>query len=693
MSTANPVIEKPGLGRVSVVETGEGDKVTTQFTVVDAPDLVVSNMGDGAINPDYPQELQPRDRTSLSSKMQVLNISKDLQPENLADNPFSGKGAPIIGPDNVVESGNGRTLGIVRAYGSGQADHYRDWIIKNAKDYGLDPEVVASMRAPVLVRVRTDDIDRVQFAIDSNKDVKSAVPDKAMLEGADEKNYFAEATNMDELINMVKFRGYDDVVFLGKAVSSWLAKLVKGELTRAAYLSKINSMIPSGSTLREGISEGRSPEFFYGLSEGPLVFSARNAAIGEHIILGGEVGNILSLAQQWAKGGDDKKAIAVQLKAIYSQAAQWSNEQKPNLYFFQFWAAATAGLLTREVFEDVLALVNGTARKLRGEEFQAAHDDATAEGVALLNTRESKQKSSLMLQTGAAKLMRELADDRSNLHQNLYRATDEQYLEYIKRVGEALIHGRMGHHSAKVEGISNIARQFSAQGKQAIRRTIEIACTPLQNRIYSATSDIIDKQPAAPDVIDSLFHGITIHPSVKANCDAKWGEGILEAVIKFSLRLAGGKISTLTNIIPARSGERSSASKFEKCIRMASNSAPDVLAHEIGHHFEFSNDNLPGLAQEYLRSRMSSKRLRTLKSLCPGYNYKRDEKAIEDKLSEPYIGKVYGGDLSYATSTEVYSMAFQYMWDQESGAQSVMNNDGLLEFVMGVIKGVHSGKY
>lgn len=694
MSADNPVIERPALGRVEVVETGEGDKVNTAFAVVDASDLIVSNLGDGSINPDFPQELQPRDRTSLNSKMQVLNIAKTLNPAALAGNKFSGKGSPIIGPDNVVESGNGRTLGILRAYGSGMADDYRAWLVANARDFGIEPDAVDQMRQPVLVRVRTDDIDRVKFAIDSNKDVKSAVPDKAMMEAAGE-SIFAEATDVDDLMQMVKFVGYSDNTNLGILISRWLAQLVNGQMTQSQYKAKVNKVIPEGTPLRENIAAGSDTSFNYGISEGPLVFSSRGAAIAQNIVLNGSVGNIKALGEAWKAGGDDKKATAIQLKAIYQQAAQWSGETKPHYTFFEFWKTVTDGVLTREAFEDAIALVDGTTRRMRSQdEYIAAHGDATAQGVALLKAREAKTQSSIALQVGARKLREQFTKDRAtNLHAQLYRATDEQYQAYLDRLETAIAHGRMGHHSAKVEGVANIARQFSAEGKASIRRVIEAACTPLQNQVYWASTNIIENQPAAPDLINMLYYGIDIHPRVKEACDQKWGVGQLEAVIKFSLRLAGGKISTLKSIIPAPRGERSYAQRSGQRIALDSNSGPEVLAHEIGHHFEFSNPNLLGMALEYLRSRMGSKRLRTLKSLCPGYNYKRDEKAIEDKLSEPYIGKVYGGDIAYASSTEVFSMGFQYLWDQESGAQSIMNNDGLLEFVIGAIKGVHSGKY
>jgi hypothetical protein len=161
-------LAKPQHGRTAFVVTAKGDEVKTAFRAVEASDLIVSNNGDGTINPAYPAELQPRDRTRLSSKLQVNSIAKSIRPAQLGDSGMSSHGAPIIGPDNVVESGNGRTMGIIRAYGSGHADGYRQYLIDNAKLYGLNPATIDKMRQPVLVRVRLDDIDRVKFAKDSN---------------------------------------------------------------------------------------------------------------------------------------------------------------------------------------------------------------------------------------------------------------------------------------------------------------------------------------------------------------------------------------------------------------------------------------------------------------------------------------------------------------------------------------------
>lgn len=175
-------------GRVAYIVTPKGKEVKTAFKVVEATDLIMSNMLDGRINPNFPPELQPRDRTRKSSVLQVNAISNNIMPQRLADSGLSSHGSPIVGHDNVVESGNGRTMGILKAYAEGKADHYRQYLIDNAALYGLNASDISSKQNPVLVRVRLDNVDRAQFAKDSNI---SDLQDMA----ASEKAY-ADAENM-----------------------------------------------------------------------------------------------------------------------------------------------------------------------------------------------------------------------------------------------------------------------------------------------------------------------------------------------------------------------------------------------------------------------------------------------------------------------------------------------------------------
>ncbi|WP_052384078.1 LPD38 domain-containing protein [Litchfieldella xinjiangensis] len=158
-------------GRSETAYLPDNTPVPTRFRVVDASQLIASNAPDGRVNPDYPSELQPRDRTNANSQVQVRNIAARLNPERLGASRDASSGAPIIGPDGVVESGNGRTMAIAQAYqqGGDRAGAYRRFVREQAEAQGMDPAAVDAMAQPVLVRERTGQIDRAEFARRANE--------------------------------------------------------------------------------------------------------------------------------------------------------------------------------------------------------------------------------------------------------------------------------------------------------------------------------------------------------------------------------------------------------------------------------------------------------------------------------------------------------------------------------------------
>ncbi|MFA2958308.1 lytic transglycosylase domain-containing protein [Acinetobacter pittii] len=148
-------------GEPSTAYGMDGSSYDFAYEVKDWADLIASNDRLYGVNPLYPSELQPRDRTREASRQQIERMADDLKPELLGESYKLSDGAPIIGPDNVVESGNGRTLAIGRAYENGRAEAYRDFIQNWANERGMD---ISGLNQPVLVRTRLSDVDRVAFS-------------------------------------------------------------------------------------------------------------------------------------------------------------------------------------------------------------------------------------------------------------------------------------------------------------------------------------------------------------------------------------------------------------------------------------------------------------------------------------------------------------------------------------------------
>ena len=127
-------------------------------------------------NPGYPSELQPRDRTRTTSRLQMDRIAKSLRPEMMQmDSQMIDTGAPIIGPDGFVESGNARMMAINRAREAfpEQYEAYKQHLMKpdQLEAKGFKPADIEGIANPVLVRERTTPMDaaeRRKFVTEAN---------------------------------------------------------------------------------------------------------------------------------------------------------------------------------------------------------------------------------------------------------------------------------------------------------------------------------------------------------------------------------------------------------------------------------------------------------------------------------------------------------------------------------------------
>lgn len=151
-------------GSRGIAYTPDNAPVDYQYSVVPAQSLITSHGLDLSVNPNFDQSLQGRDRSRAASMGQISDIAANLNPERLAASPLASEGAPIVGPDFMVESGNGRTLGIQSAYAQGlpSAQNYQQFLTQNAPQFGLDPAAVAQIENPVLVRIRQTEMDAAQ---------------------------------------------------------------------------------------------------------------------------------------------------------------------------------------------------------------------------------------------------------------------------------------------------------------------------------------------------------------------------------------------------------------------------------------------------------------------------------------------------------------------------------------------------
>jgi len=145
-----------GYTTTGTVTSGDSTRIDVKYEVVDAS-LLQRASGD----------LQPRDRSRAASDEQIVEIAAGLDPARLMPSPEADRGTPIVGPDGVIESGNGRYLAILRAAQQhpDRFSAYRKAIV----DAGH--EIPDGVETPVLIARRTSDLDpdaRRQFIRNAN---------------------------------------------------------------------------------------------------------------------------------------------------------------------------------------------------------------------------------------------------------------------------------------------------------------------------------------------------------------------------------------------------------------------------------------------------------------------------------------------------------------------------------------------
>ena len=107
-------------------------------------------------NPKYPYVNDRNYADPVNAARVVENSSpKRFDPAYLVnDNPDATNGPPVTDATGNVFGGNSRTMILNRVYENHpeQADAYKKYLAEHAEQFGLDPQAVASMKRPVLVR-------------------------------------------------------------------------------------------------------------------------------------------------------------------------------------------------------------------------------------------------------------------------------------------------------------------------------------------------------------------------------------------------------------------------------------------------------------------------------------------------------------------------------------------------------------
>lgn len=279
------VVDSGGITRrivaPDVAVTATGREVPVHYAVVEAGDLVPSQDQSGNANQNYPAELQPRDRTRAVSQAQIAGIAQNINPRLLDRSPNASDGAPIIAPSGVVESGNGRTLAVQRAYEQNlqSAYQYRNYLI----DQGYPVE---GMKAPMLVRVRSDPMtpeDRQAFVREANQ--------AGQLGYSSTERAMSDAAAMpDSALDL--YRG-------GEVDSAGNREFVRSFLDKALAPNELAGMVaPDGSLSQEAVRRVKGALLAKAYGDPDLVGAVTESQDNNIKAIGGALTDV---AADWAK--------------------------------------------------------------------------------------------------------------------------------------------------------------------------------------------------------------------------------------------------------------------------------------------------------------------------------------------------------------------------------------------------------
>ncbi len=138
---------------------GANSKEIGRYEVREMDDVIASHDPENQFRrrENYPQEAQERPYHSDEGEQQkVVGNALNYEPAFVVStDAFATNGPPIITQNGIVLGGNSRTMTLQMVYGQHpeKAAAYRQALVDNASQFGIDPQAIANMKRPMLVRV------------------------------------------------------------------------------------------------------------------------------------------------------------------------------------------------------------------------------------------------------------------------------------------------------------------------------------------------------------------------------------------------------------------------------------------------------------------------------------------------------------------------------------------------------------
>lgn len=232
-------------GKEVEVKFSQKDLPKGRVAVIEAPQLQPSHI-QGQRNPMFfIEEAQPKNRAESVSRFAAMEMAEGIRPQEITDSATAYTGAPTVNTRGEVIQGNNRSDALRFLWDNHlpeQQQTYKQYLLDNAEQFGLDPEAVNAMERPVLVNMLdVDDAEAIRLGQMTAQDTESGGIERIKPKNVAHKL----GEDLRTFANQLLRSGDDEATFgqlvdrNGTEVLKWMAQ--QGAITSTQYQSAFDS--------------------------------------------------------------------------------------------------------------------------------------------------------------------------------------------------------------------------------------------------------------------------------------------------------------------------------------------------------------------------------------------------------------------------------------------------------------------
>lgn len=233
------------VGKEVEVKFSQKDLPKGHLAVIEAPQLQPSHI-QGQRNPMFfIEEAQPKNRAEAVSMFAAKEMAEGIRPQEITGSATAYTGAPTVNARGEVIQGNNRSDALRYLWENKlpeQQQTYKQYLIDNAEQFGLDPEAVNAMQQPVLVNMLdVDDAEAIRLGQMTAQDTESGGIERIKPKNVAQKL----GEDMRSFASQLLRSGDEEASFgqlvdrNGTEVLKWMAQ--KGAITNTQYQSAFDS--------------------------------------------------------------------------------------------------------------------------------------------------------------------------------------------------------------------------------------------------------------------------------------------------------------------------------------------------------------------------------------------------------------------------------------------------------------------